>query len=171
MLEEDIAENFEPLDERQLAQLIRDMPLWPLGINRGLRQSLAGMNDKIALLVREKAIGLAHADYPTSHILKTDIDRLTDSIRTEYFCLQVAAAAGIHTPAAVIGTAEDRHYMLIARYDRVRVPQAAGGYRIKRRHQEDFCQALSSPSSVKYEKEGGPNWSAAFGLMAQTEAP
>lgn len=172
VLEDDIPEQFEPLDERQLADLIRALPVRPLAIDEELRLSLAGVNDKAALLVKGKTIGLAHGGYPTSHILKTDIGKLTDSIRTEFFSLQIAAAAGIKTPAAAIRTAEDQHYMLMARYDRVRVPIGGGEYRIRRVHQEDFCQALGRPPQAKYEKtEGGPNWAAAFSLMTATEEP
>ncbi|MEM7256785.1 MAG: HipA domain-containing protein, partial [Pseudomonadota bacterium] len=38
---------------------------------------------------------------------------------------------------------------------------------IVRRHQEDFCQALSVPPELKYEEEGGPGVSQVESLIAQ----
>lgn len=170
--EEDVPERFEPLDEAALAKLIRELPARPLMLDDEVRLSLAGMNDKAAVLVRNKTIGLPLGGYPSSHILKPDIRDLRDSIRTEFFTLQLAARMGIKTPPAAIMTAEDQHYMLMARYDRVRIPAGPdGAMRLRRLHQEDFCQALGVMPDQKYERDGGPDWAACFQLLEGTEQP
>lgn len=51
-------------------------------------------------------------------------------------------------------------YLLVERFDR-----AAGDGRIRRIHQEDFCQALGIAPETKYAKEGGPNFADCFGLV------
>ena len=57
----------------------------------------------------------------------------------------------------------NRQVLLVERYDRTVV---AG--RIRRLHQEDFCQALGLPSSQKYAADGGPTFHDCFTLVRRT---
>jgi serine/threonine-protein kinase HipA len=52
----------------------------------------------------------------------------------------------IPTPKVTTGRAGKRTYLLVKRYDRTDV-----GGRCRRLHQEDYCQALGTPPSAKYE--------------------
>jgi serine/threonine-protein kinase HipA len=52
----------------------------------------------------------------------------------------------IPTPNITTGLAGKRTYLLVQRYDRTDV-----GSRWRRLHQEDYCQALGTPPSAKYE--------------------
>jgi serine/threonine-protein kinase HipA len=52
----------------------------------------------------------------------------------------------IPTPSITTGQAGKRTYLLVQRYDRTNV-----GGRWRRLHQEDYCQALGTPPSAKYE--------------------
>jgi serine/threonine-protein kinase HipA len=52
----------------------------------------------------------------------------------------------IPTPEITTGQAGKRTYLLVQRYDRTNV-----GGRWRRLHQEDYCQALGTPPSAKYE--------------------
>jgi serine/threonine-protein kinase HipA len=52
----------------------------------------------------------------------------------------------IPTPDVTTGQAGKRTYLLVQRYDRTDV-----GGRWRRLHQEDYCQALGTPPSAKYE--------------------
>ncbi len=154
------------LSEAGLAQRLRALPQRPLMNDPilGVRNSLAGVNDKAAVVVMGERIGLPLNGLPSSHILKTDIPGLTDSIRTEHFCLRLAAACGLPTPESSIHQAEDVTYLRIARYDRA-LTQMGGRPTVTRLHQEDMCQALSVHPQAKYERSGGPGWKELFRLM------
>ena len=154
------------LSESELAQRLRALPQRPLlsDPRLGARSSLAGVNDKAAVVVMGERIGLPLNGLPSSHILKTDIPGLTDSIRTEHFCLRLAAACGLPTPESSIHQAEDIVYLRIARYDRA-LMQMGGWPTMTRLHQEDMCQALSIHPKAKYERQGGPGWKDLFRLM------
>ena len=51
---------------------------------------------------------------------------------------------------------------VVQRYDRV-----IEGGKIRRLHQEDFCQALGLSVSTKYEEEGGPSVESCVALLRE----
>ncbi len=163
--------DLEPLDEAALAALVRSLPQRPLLVNGDdITLSLAGVHDKTAVYVdRHGQIHQTHHGYPTSHILKVDIRQLPDSARTEHFCLQVAAAAGLQAVKSEIRVAEDRVFMLVQRYDRVMVSSGDQLY-LTRVHQEDFCQAMGVPPRLKYERDGGPNIAQMVDVLRQASS-
>lgn len=156
------------LDEAALAEHLRSLPRRPLLFDEdeGVMLSLAGVNDKTAVTVRKGVIGLPHGGFPSTHIIKVDIPGLKDSIRTEQFCLDLAAAAGLKVPPSEIRTAEDQTYMIMARYDRT-----IRNGKLSRIHQEDFCQAMGIMPGRKYERKGGPGWSDCFDLVLKSADP
>lgn len=170
--EDDIAPDYDLLDAARLARHIADLPRRPLFVDADgeLRLSLPGVHHKTALLLVGDQLALPRGNTPTSHILKVDIDGLPDSVRVEHFCLRAAASVGLDVPRSSIRRAEDRTYMLIARYDRVLV-ENNGRRHLRRLHQEDFCQALGRYPREKYEKDGGPGWPDCFALMRLTADP
>jgi serine/threonine-protein kinase HipA len=153
------------LDEARLADHLRGLPRRPLLIDdeEGIVLSLAGVNDKAAVVVKGGRIGLPRHGLPSTHIIKVDIPGLEDSIITEHFCLSLARAVGLRTPRSEIHQAEDQTFMLMSRYDRSVVDG-----RVLRVHQEDFCQALGVMPGRKYQRHGGPGWADGFRLMAVT---
>ena len=151
------------LDERQLNELIVELPSRPMHTDSDgeWRLSLAGAQDKLPVLLGEDGrIGLTRGRTPSTHILKTPIAGLHDTVANEAYCLELGRRLGIDTVVAVPRRAGDRECLLVARYDRRATP--AG---IERLHQEDFCQALGIPSDRKYQAEGGPGLPDCFGLV------
>jgi serine/threonine-protein kinase HipA len=57
-------------------------------------------------------------------------------------------------------------YLLVERYDR-----EVEGDRIRRIHQEDFCQAMGILTSKKYQNEGGPGLKECFDILRETTTP
>lgn len=147
--------------EAELAGLLRNLPSRPLYYDEedNFYFSLAGVHDKIAVLLTKEGVALPTHGTPSSHILKVDISGLPDSIRTEHFCLSLARKIGLHVPQTSIHMAEDIPYMLIERYDRKRHIAADGTVSLRRVHQEDFCQARGVMPFQKYESKGGPGFS------------
>jgi serine/threonine-protein kinase HipA len=118
-------------------------------LDRKPRMSLAGVQNKIGVYIdANENLMLPHQSQPTSHILKIGDPRYPGMAANEYFCMQLARAAGLTVP--------DTHFrrlpepvLLVHRYDRDWT-QVAGT--IKRRHQIDACQALNLPPNQKYEQ-------------------
>lgn len=151
----------------ELAALIARLRTRPLLAGEdGLRLSLAGAQDKLAVCVADGAIALAAGGNPTTHILKPFIESLVGTVENELFCMRLAARMGLVAPSVSHGRAEGISYILVERYDRRRETNGT----ITRLHQEDFCQALSVPPELKYEEEGGPGLDAALALIQRTTA-
>lgn len=161
------------LSDEELHNLIVDLPKRPLFVDADgeVRLSLAGVHDKAAVILIGGKIALAKNQTPTTHILKTDIQSLPDSIRLENYCLRVAAAVGIDTVKSVVRVVDDVPYMLVARYDRSLARDENGLQFVRRIHQEDFCQAMGFYPREKYEKDGGPGWKQCFALLDRFADP
>lgn len=147
------SDHVQPLDDKRLQEilaLLRQRPL--LGGEAGVRLSLAGAQDKLAVAIIDGQITLPKAGRPTTHILKPFIEGLDGTVENEVFCMSLARRLGLNVPSVSKGTAGKIDYFLVERYDRI----THGDGRIERVHQEDFCQALSVPPELKYEEEGGP---------------
>ena len=158
----------EWLDVAGLAEHLRSLPRRPLLVDHeeGIVLSLAGVNDKAAVVVRNGAVGLPRHGFPSTHIIKVDIPGLQDSVKTEFFCLMLAKGVGMRVPRAALHDAEDQSFMLMQRYDR-RVEDR----KLVRVHQEDFCQAFGVMPGRKYQRHGGPGWAECFDLMSETVNP
>jgi serine/threonine-protein kinase HipA len=157
----------EILTEKRLGEILaklRERPL--LGGEQGVRLSLAGAQDKLAVCVEGDRIGLAKGGRPTTHILKPAIQVLDGSVENELFCLRLAARLKLPVPSAELRRNGKVPFLLIERYDRVK--EKSG--HITRLHQEDFCQALSVPPELKYEEEGGPGIERCLDLINRATA-
>jgi serine/threonine-protein kinase HipA len=151
--EETRAERTEILEDEKLQELLLLLKRRPfLAGNDGLRLSLAGAQDKMAVHVCNGKIALSQG-MPTTHILKPLIDTVKDSVHNELFCMRLAQMVGIDVPPADIHFVKGIPYFLVERYDRIRTVDN----KIVRLHQEDFCQALGIMPEIKYEREGGPS--------------
>lgn len=147
-------EDIEVLDQQKLHEILALLKKRPLlaGYD-GLRLSLAGAQEKIAVGLQNNQITLIHGNTPTTHILKPIIEDIDSSVHNELFCMRLAKLIGLDVPQVEIRTVKDMPYYLIERYDRIK---GASGKTI-RLHQEDFCQALGLMPEIKYEREGGPS--------------
>ncbi len=156
------------LSEIELAKLLDDLPQRPmLAGDDGMRLSLAGAQDKLPVVANGGRIGLAMNGAPSTHILKSAITSLEDSVSNEAFCLALANAIGISAARATIHHAGKHQFLLVERYDRMK---SADG-KLHRVHQEDFCQALGHPSEAKYQHEGGPALMDCFDLIRTVTRP
>ncbi|MEZ5987090.1 MAG: type II toxin-antitoxin system HipA family toxin [Hyphomonas sp.] len=153
--------NGTAMNEAEIAGLIRQLRINPLGLdpdNGDFRISIAGAQDKTALLKKDGVWHRPIGTTATTHILKPAIGvvqngiDLTDSVQNEYACLRLCALLGLDVAEAEIVTFEDQMALSVTRFDRM----WTGDGRLLRLPQEDFCQALSVPSTRKYQKEDGP---------------
>lgn len=157
----------EALSSSRLEEILgklRERPL--LGGEEGVRLSLAGAQDKLAVCVEGETIGLAKGGRPTTHILKPFIQELDGSVENELFCLRLAARLKLPVPEVQMRHAGAIPFLLVERYDRSKNKNGT----ITRLHQEDFCQAVSVPPELKYEDEGGPGTERSSNLIDQATA-
>lgn len=160
-------EGIEPLTDARLRHVLAELRARPLlGGEEGVRLSLAGAQDKLAVCLEGDTIALAKGGRPTTHILKPFIETLDGTVENEFFCMQLAARLNLNAPPVSMRRAGETPFLLIERYDRRR--EADG--RIVRLHQEDFCQALSVPPELKYEEEGGLGTERSLALIAEATA-
>jgi len=124
------------------------------------RISIAGAQEKTALLLHD---GKWHAPLdatPTTHIMKLPLGLvgnmradMSTSIENEWLCSKVMQAYGIETAHCDIATFGETKTLVVERFDRKL--SAKGDYWL-RLPQEDMCQALGKPPELKYESDGGP---------------
>lgn len=162
--DDDGVEMLTPSRLEEIIGKLRERPL--LGGEEGVRLSLAGAQDKLAVCVEGENIGLAKGGRPTTHILKPFIQALDGTVENELFCLRLAARLKLPVPAVEMRRGGAIPFLLVERYDRA--PHADGT--ITRLHQEDFCQALSVPPELKYEEEGGPGTEKSLDLIDRATA-
>jgi len=160
-------DGIEILSQPRLEEILgklRERPL--LGGEEGVRLSLAGAQDKIAVCVEGDAIGLVKGGRPTTHILKPFIQALDGTVENELFCLRLAARLKLPVPSVEMRHGGTIPFLLVERYDRAAHKDGT----ITRLHQEDFCQALSVPPELKYEEEGGPGTERSLDLIDRATA-
>jgi serine/threonine-protein kinase HipA len=162
-------DSYRQLTSRKLAEILKLLPRRPLMAGEdGIRLSLAGAQDKIAVHISNHQISIPLGGAPSTHILKPAIERFEGIVFNEALCMKLAHAMGLHTAKTEIGRVEGIDYLLIERYDRaVLKDSASGSEHLEREHQEDFCQALGVIPENKYQNEGGPSLKQCFALLRE----
>ena len=144
----------EPQDESEVAEWIRrvrrDWSDWS-GIGTSGRFSLAGAQPKCALHWDGHQWCVPHGDTPTTHILKPGMESHTDAEVVEHVCMTAARSLGIDAALTELARFESERVLVVTRFDRV----LSGGV-LRRRHNEDLCQALGLSPAEKYQLDGGP---------------
>jgi serine/threonine-protein kinase HipA len=163
------------LNDKEIAEKVANLARNPLGIgpDEEFRISLAGAQEKTALLYWKEKWHLPHGTTATTHIFKPQIGTLpngidlTNSVENEYFCLELVAALGLPVAKSRIIDFAGRRVLVIERFDRTWTREG----RLLRLPQEDCCQALSVPPSRKYESEGGPGIREIAELLKGSDTP
>jgi serine/threonine-protein kinase HipA len=169
-----------PLTEAEIAALLRGVAdNAPMGRPAdALRLSLAGAQEKTALLRHQGRWQRPLGATPTTHILKLPLGLaggnrrvdLTDSVENEWLCALLCHALGLPVAPAEIWHFEDQKALAVSRFDRAlqQHPQTGQGW-IVRLPQEDFCQAFGLPPTHKYEQDGGPGIEACLRLLSGSQ--
>ncbi len=162
----------QPLSDAEVGKLLSQLDRRPLGVGPRFRISLAGAQQKTALLFRDGRPHLPLGFTPTTHILKPPMGRVmgvdfSQSVENEFLCLKLAAAFGLTVAEARIADFAGTRALLVERFDR----QWTEGERLFRIPHEDCAQALSVPTRRKYELDGGPGFGALLGLLEGSSQP
>lgn len=165
----------EAIRAHEIEHLLKNLARAPLGLNadRDFRISIAGAQEKTALLRYRGKWWKPHGATPTTHILKTQIGTLqngidlSNSVENEYYCLKLMAAFGLATNTADLAMFGKTKALVIERFDRKWINER----RLLRLPQEDFCQALGCPPGQKYQNQGGPGIIECLNLLKGSDTP
>jgi len=135
----------------------------------GGKFSLAGAQDKFAVIFDDNRFYLPLDGSPTTHIIKPHVryfNSTHDTPFNEYLCMKLAGAVGLNVPKVDIIVGEHPLF-IVERFDRIQTKTG-----ISRIHQQDFCQAQGITSLKKYESDGGPTFAENYNLVkANSSAP
>lgn len=132
------------------------------------RISLAGAQEKTALLWHEGQWHIPHGATPTTHILKLPLGLIggmradmSGSIENEWLCMRIMAALGFEVAKTEIAQFGTQKVLVVERFDRKWIGQDW----IARLPQEDFCQASGVAPDNKYEADGGPGMAQCLHIL------
>lgn len=165
----------ELISDEGIEKLLKNLGQAPLGLdgNQDFRISVAGAQEKTALLFYKRKWRKPQGTTPTTHILKTQIGALpngidlSNSVENEYFCLKLLSAFDLPVNAVEIRVFGNTKALVIERFDRTWTIDG----RLLRVPQEDCCQALSIPPARKYQNEGGPGMVDILTLLRGSDTP
>jgi len=163
-----------PLTEDQVSDILRAVPSESVqGIEEDgdlFRISMAGAQEKTALVQVDGKWCAPHGATPTTHILKLPLGLvggsrradLSDSVQNEWLCSQIVRELGLPVANTTMATFGSQRVLISERFDREWMD---GGKWIARLPQEDLCQALGFPPDKKYEQHGGPGMEECLRLL------
>jgi len=165
-----------PLDEAQIEQVLLQAAgsaaAGPGADDDDFRISLAGAQEKTALLLHQGRWLRPHGATPTTHIFKLPMglvgNRRADfqtSVENEWLCSRILAAYGLPVATCGMGRFGAQKALVVERFDRQLHPGGAWWMRLP---QEDFCQALAVPPHAKYEADGGPGIETLAAVLRQS---
>lgn len=139
-----------------------------------LRLSIAGTQEKTALLHHAGQWLLPRGSTPTTHIFKLPLGLvghmqadMHTSVENEWLCAKIVAAYGLPIARCEIGQFEDQKALVVERFDR---RLASDGRWIIRLPQEDMCQATGTSPLRKYQSDGGPGIAQIMALLLGSDA-
>ncbi len=156
--------NGKVLNAARIAQRLRNTPsdqaLGQHDHDEDLRLSIAGAQEKTALLRHGGRWLLPHGSTPTTHIFKLPLGLvghmqadMRTSVENEWLCSKIMNAYEIPTAECEIQHFEDQKALVVERFDRA--PSSDGSW-IIRLPQEDMCQATGTSPLLRYQSDGGP---------------
>lgn len=132
----------DALSDAQIAEILGSLASAPLGLreDQPFRISLAGAQEKTALLRQDGEGLLPRGTTRTTHILKLQIGHipdgvdLTNSVENEYLCMKLTKAAGLAVAEVEIAEFGGQRVLVVERFDRSssRKSPAATGQRARR---------------------------------------
>ncbi len=165
----------KPVSDDEVADIINNLAAAPLGMgeDEDFRISIAGAQEKTALLRKDGQWFKPTGTTATTHILKPQIGQLpngidlSNSVENEYLCLKLLQAMGVPTASVEIADFGERRTLIVERFDRLWTKDG----RLLRLPQEDTCQALSIPPTRKYQSDGGPGMREITNLLKGSDTP
>lgn len=171
-----------PLTEAEVAHLLRVTTAPATGKlgdtsdsddDEDLRISIAGAQEKTALLYYHGKWRRPKGDTPTTHIFKLPMGvignlnlDMSHSVENEWLCSRILKEYGLPVADCEPLQFEDITVLSVKRFDRTWWRSPEGVRHLIRLPQEDMCQATGKPPSMKYQVDGGPGIDTILTLLA-----
>lgn len=138
---------FRAISEAELSGRILERATKPISIWDGRpRLSLAGVQEKLAVTIKDGEYGLGEGDLASTHILKFSKND-QHLVLNEYFCMKLAAAVGLSVADVELVRIGER-VLQVKRFDR----EWQDNNHVTRIHVIDGCQTLNVPPGFKYQR-------------------
>lgn len=167
----------EPLTDAQVERILDRAITEPapgMAEDEDLRISIAGAQEKTALLWHQNQWCKPLGPTPTTHIFKLPLGEVggmradfTTSVENEWLCAELARQFELPVAGCRIATFGRHKVLVVERFDRRLVDNTWWA----RLPQEDFCQVSGLPSESKYEDKGGPGMGDILGILRGSDAP
>jgi serine/threonine-protein kinase HipA len=136
----------EELTQKLDSDSVQELIVW----DSKYRLSVAGVQRKLNVLVKDERLFLADGNYSSTHILKFSKPNQKHLIINELICMRLARAAKIDVPDVFFRQFGRHSSLLVTRFDR-----RLDNNGVLKRHVVDGCQALNRPPEYKYEQNFG----------------
>lgn len=165
-----------PLSEVDIAVILRNtatMLPGQHGNDDDLRLSIAGAQEKTALLWHGNQWCLPEGNTPTTHIFKLPLGLvgnmradMSTSIENEWLCSQLLEQYDVPVARTTIAQFEDQKALIVERFDRKLSSDGRWWIRLP---QEDMCQALGVSPLRKYQSDGGPGITDIMEILSRSD--
>ncbi|MGC8500736.1 MAG: HipA domain-containing protein [Leptospirillia bacterium] len=149
--EEDEEGSLIPVNSGELKKLLESGSVGVIRLFKKYRLSLAGGQEKIAVVFNGKDFFIPTGREPSTHILKPNIfgdPNLERTALNEAFVMRLLYHLGL--PVAETKYDPDLNVVIVKRFDRL-----ISDRRVIRLPQLDLCQAMGKYAEQKYEEQGG----------------
>ncbi|MBL1245122.1 MAG: HipA domain-containing protein [Sulfurimonas sp.] len=142
---------FREIPDEELALRIAEIQEKSIVIwDKKERLSLAGVQEKLPVIIKESKIGLGDGTLSSTHIMKFQTKKQSHIVINELFCMHLAKQIGLNVAQVELKRFNEAPVLLVKRFDRVYEVDC-----VKRLHVIDACQMLDLSSSYKYERNFG----------------
>jgi len=114
------------------------------------RLSLAGVQEKLPVIIKNGLIGLGDGSLSSTHIMKFQTKKHTNIVVNELFCMKLAKKINLNVAEVELRRFKEHPVLMVKRFDRI-----FNDNKVERLHVIDGCQMLDLASSHKYERNFG----------------
>lgn len=134
------------LTERISAMESKSIVIW----DKKIRLSLAGVQAKLPIIMKDETIGLGDGTLSSTHIMKFQTKKHLNIVINELFCMRLAKNIGLNVAEVTLKRFGEYPVLLVERFDRVYKDDF-----VIRLPMIDGCQMLNLSPSYKYEQNFG----------------
>lgn len=144
---------FREITEQELTERISSMDNKSIAIwDKKVRLSLAGVQAKLPIIIKDEQIGLGDGTLSSTHIMKFQTKKHLHIVINELFCMRLAKSIGLNVAHVTLKRFGEHPVLLVERFDRLYKENF-----VTRLHMIDGCQMLDLSPSYKYEQNFGSN--------------
>jgi serine/threonine-protein kinase HipA len=144
-------EIFRAITDDELANRITNIEESSIVIwDKKERLSLAGVQEKLPIIIKDGQIGLGDGLLSSTHIMKFQTKKHANIVVNELFCMKLAKKINLNVAEVELYRFKEHPVLMVKRFDRVYIEN-----RVERLHVIDGCQMLDLSSTYKYERNFG----------------